>query len=166
MHWNSPAEGEEEGGQNQGQCDHTQENMADKDSKVDRLDQTVARIMTLAMQRVIHDVADQKQRREAEGGEHGCPVRRNSLCSNEGVADEQGRGAQSIEERIECRQERQFDTGRVCGRMDVDQPEEKKRGCDADSEDCCNCSSRAGRGGQRTSLGCSLGVHRSKSNSS
>ena len=64
--------------------------MADKNPKIDCLDWTVAGVVTFAVQRVIHDIADQKQRRERKGREHGRPVRRNALCTNEGVAEQQG----------------------------------------------------------------------------
>ena len=52
----------------------------------------VGRVADVAVQRVVQDVADQKQRGEAEGRDHRGAMRLDVARADEGVADEQGRG--------------------------------------------------------------------------
>ena len=47
-----------------------------------------------------------------------------ALCADEGVADEQGGGAEAVEQGIECGQKGVLGAGR-CSGMNVDEPEEK-----------------------------------------
>ena len=103
------------------------------------------RIAHVAVQRVVRDVADQKQRGEDESRDHGRAMLLDAVRADEGVADEQSRGGEAVEDRVDGGQEGVL---RASGRggMNIDEPEEKESGGGADSEDGGNGRARAGAG--------------------
>ena len=102
------------------------------------------RVVNIAMQRVMQDVADQEQRREHERRDHRRAMGRNAPRADEREPDQQRRRAQPVQHRIERRQKREPHAGRYRSRMNIDQPEQEQRGRGADGEDGGN--RRAGAG--------------------
>ena len=65
------------------------------------------------------------------------------MRANEGVADEQRRGGEAVEDGVERGQKRELRAG-GSGGMNIDEPEEKDGGCGADGEDGGDGGARAG----------------------
>jgi hypothetical protein len=132
--------------------------VADEDDDVGDPDSVVrAGEAHIAMQPVVGDVADEEERGEGEGGEHGGAVRRDLLALDEGEADDQRDGAEAVEERVERGQEAEAHTVGVRCVVRIDQPEEKGRGECGDGED--GADGDAGGEGGGLVRGCSGGGH-------
>ena len=66
-------------------------------AQIERAQGRVKRIAHVAVQRVVRDVADQKQCGEDECRDHGARGALDAVRADEGVADEQGRGGKAVE---------------------------------------------------------------------
>ncbi len=124
---NAAAERKEKCDQHQWQRHDGEDDVAGKQWQVDRPQSRVCRVAHIAVQRVVQDVADQKQRGEAEGGDHGRAMRLDIARPDEGVADEQGSGRQAVEDCVQRGQKSVLRAGSRGG-MNVDEPEQKQ-GC-------------------------------------
>ena len=79
----------------------------------------MVRVTNVAVQIVMEDVADEEERGEEEGRDHGCAVSGYFAGADEGESDKKRRGAQAVEHGVE-RGERQLYACGVGGGMLVD----------------------------------------------
>ena len=128
-------ERKEQGDQEKRQRDYGQHNVAGEERKIKRTIGGKGGITDVSVERVMKDVAHEKERGEDECCDHGSAVGGNLACADKGKADEQSRGAEAVEQGIERGQKSKTRAGSVCGRMHINQPKEKQRGCRADSQD-------------------------------
>ena len=119
-----------------GQRDDGERDVADEDDDVGDPDGVVrAGEAHVAVQPVVGDVADEEERGEGEGREHGGAVRRDPLAPDEQEAADERDGAEAVEERVERGQEAEAHVVGVRRVVGVDQPEEKCGGERGDGED-------------------------------
>ena len=144
---NAAGEREEKGDENQRQSDDGQQDVAGEKRQIKRAQGRVGWVADVAVQSVMKNVADEKERGEGKGGEHGGTMGRDAVGADEGVADEEGDGAEAVERGVEGGKKCVAEAGCVGGGMEVDQPEEKGRGRRADGEDGGNSGAGAGRWG-------------------
>ena len=86
--------------EHQGQRDDGENDVAGEQREIERAEGGVERIADVAVQRVVRDVADQKQRGEDEGRDHRRAVLLDVVRADEGVADEQRRGGEAVEDAL------------------------------------------------------------------
>ena len=128
-------EREEEGYEDQRERDDGEENVAAEEPEIKGAKGGSGGVLYVSVQRVVQDVADQKERGEDKGGDHGRAVPGDFAGLDEGEADEQGDGAEAVQDGVERRQKGELRAGCVRGGVHVNQPEEKERGRGADDQD-------------------------------
>lgn len=103
--------------------------MADQDAQIDGPYEAVAGVVALTVEGVVGDVADQEQGREDERRDHRLAMGGDAPRPDERETDEQGAGAQAIQQGVEGGQKGELLAGGVRRGVNVDQPE-KKQGSD------------------------------------
>ncbi len=98
-------EGEEKGDEDEGQCNHGEQDVGGEELPVEGPPGAEAVEMGVAVESMVGDVADEEGRRKDERGEHGIAVFENLPVADEVEADEQGDGAEAIEERVDAGEE-------------------------------------------------------------
>src|SRR5579864_6261628 len=96
----------------------------------------------VAMQRVVHDVADKKSGREDEGQQHARAMRFAVVMFDEIQPHAESKRTQSVENRVEGRQKHPAPSEIGGGMMNVEQPQEKGHGEAADDDDRSNHGAR------------------------
>jgi hypothetical protein len=128
----APGERKEERDQHHGQRHNSQDDVACQQRQVERAQRCMGGVPDVSVQRVVNDVAHQKERGEDERRDHQGAVSGNFARADESVADEQRHGGEAIEDGV---QPGQKDEARIAGIrcwMHVDEPEEKQCGGCAD----------------------------------
>jgi len=139
-------EGKEKGDQHQRQRHDGENDVAGQQRQIDGAQGCVEGIANVAVQGVVRNVTDQKECGEEEGGDHGGAVGFDAVGADEGVADEQRRGGEAVEDGVEGGQKGILGAqGR--GGMNINKPEEKQRCCRADNEYGGDGRAGAGMGG-------------------
>ena len=145
---NAAGKRKEEGDEHQRQSDDRQNDVARQERQVHGAQRRMERVANVAVQRVMRDVADQKQRGKDEGRDHERAVGLDFAGADEGVTDEQGGGAKAVEYSVERGKKSVFAGGRGSG-MNIDEPEEKQAGRHADCQN--GGDGRAGSGSRLSS---------------
>ena len=102
--------------------------MADEDGQVDGADGAVARENHIPVERMVGDVADEKQRREGEGGHHRGAMAADLAMANEVKTGQQRDDAKAVQDSIQRGQKHQA-LGILRRRvMHVDQPQQQAYG--------------------------------------
>ena len=127
-------EREEKRDEDQRQSDDGQNDVAREQREIKRAEGGVERIADVAVQRVMGDVAHEKQRGEDEGRDHRRAVLLDVVRADEGVADQERSGGEAVEDCVHGGQEGVLRAGGRGG-MNIDEPEKKERGGGADGDD-------------------------------
>ncbi len=133
-----PLRREEKGGQHHRQCHYRQHHVADQDAQVYRPHRPESGKMRLSMQRMIGDVADQKERRENKRDHHRHAMGRNIPPANKVKPGQQRDRAQPVEQRIECRQKAQPGDRSIQRMMQIKQPKQKANRSRTHGDDQCD----------------------------
>ena len=107
------------------QRDDGKDYVAGQNGKVQRAHRAVAGKNRVAMQRVVHDVADEKNRREREGQQHAGAMRFPVVMFDKIQSHAECNGAQSIQKRVEGRQKHPAPGEIRRSMMHVQQPQQK-----------------------------------------
>src|SRR4051794_32648724 len=98
--------------------------MADQYEEINRPDPAVAGKFRVAVEIVVGDVANQKERGKYRGADHESHVHHALAFSNINVATNQAYGAQRIEQGVGAWQKR-HPFGRLDSAFEINQPDEK-----------------------------------------
>src|SRR5579872_2439575 len=104
-------EREEKGDKNEWQRDHSEQDVTCKQPEIEGAIRDVQRVADVAVQRVVEDVAHEKQARKGESRNHGCAMGCDAAGTNEGVADEQENGGEAVENGVQRGKEGVFAAG-------------------------------------------------------
>ena len=114
----------------------------DEQREVDRTDGALALKAHVAVQCVINDVGDEENRGKDKRREHGRPVLANAPGVDEPETGDQGDRGESVEQGVECRQEKQMGARNVGGCMIIDEPAEEEAGDGTNSNNGGNDTER------------------------
>lgn len=112
--------------QHHGQRDDGKEDVAGQDGKVQRAHRAVAWENRIAVQSVVHDIADEKYGREGEGQQHAQAVSFPVSMLDEIKSQAKRHRAQSVQQRVEGRQEHPAPGEIRRSAVHVQQPQQKR----------------------------------------
>jgi hypothetical protein len=117
--------------EDQRQRDHREADVGDEDEEVDGANPAVTRKQSVAVEEVIGDIADQKERGKASSADHETHVREAIATADIDVTADEAESAERVEDSVRGGK-REHPLGRGYLSLEVDEPDEK--GCNGDTQ--------------------------------
>src|SRR5271157_3995516 len=128
------AEREKKSNENQRQGHDRKTDVRNEQRKIDVTNRALALKAHVAVEGVIGDVGDEKNRGKDKRRKHGRPVLADALGADEAETGDEGDGGEGVEQGVECRKEEQVGAGNIGWYMIIDEPAQEEAGDGADGD--------------------------------